>query len=118
MKLLACGVFLLVAQLANAGIEKYSSLVAADKYPFAEPEPNAIRVTYLGVNGFQFETNGHALLVDPYFTRIAFLPAALNQPIRSDPNRVRRELVQPRKTGRSRSQFHLRKPATMGDKPS
>lgn len=84
MKLLACGVFLLVAQLANAGIEKYSSLVVADKYPFAEPEPNAIRVTYLGVNGFQFEANGHALLVDPYFTRIGLLSAGLNQPIQSN----------------------------------
>jgi len=86
------------AQIAHAGLEKYSSLVVADKYPFAEPEPNAIRVTYLGVNGFQFETNGHALLVDPYFTRIAFLPAALNQPIRSNPNRVAEGLkrVRPR----------------------
>jgi L-ascorbate metabolism protein UlaG (beta-lactamase superfamily) len=86
------------AQIASAGLEKYSSLVVADKYPFAEPEPNAIRVTYLGVNGFQFETNRHALLVDPYFTRIAFLPAALNQPIRSDPNRVAEGLkhVRPR----------------------
>jgi hypothetical protein len=72
----------LIAQVASAGLEKYSSLVVADKYPFTEPEPNAIRVTYLGVNGFQFETNGHALLVDPYFTR-GFLSAALNQPFAS-----------------------------------
>ena len=85
MKLLACSVFLLVAQLAHAGLGKYSSLVVADKYPFADPEPNAIRVTYLGVNGFQFETSGHALLVDPYFTRVGLLPAALNQPIQSNP---------------------------------
>src|ERR1700740_509478 len=59
----------LVAQGAHAGLEKYSSLILADKYPFSEPEPKAIRVTYLGVNGFQFETGGHAMLVDPYFTR-------------------------------------------------
>jgi L-ascorbate metabolism protein UlaG (beta-lactamase superfamily) len=76
------------AQIAHAGLEKYSALVVADKYPLTEPGPNAIRVTYLGVNGFQFETNGHALLVDPYFTRIGLLSAALNQPIQSDPNRV------------------------------
>jgi L-ascorbate metabolism protein UlaG (beta-lactamase superfamily) len=75
-------------QVAFAGLEKYSSFVVADKYPFTEPEPNAIRVTYLGVNGFQFETDGHALLVDPYFTRVGLLSAALNQPIQSNPNRV------------------------------
>ncbi len=88
----------LIAQVASAGLEKYSSLVVADKYPFTEPEPNAIRVTYLGVNGFQFETNGHALLVDPYFTRVGLLSAALNQPIQSDPNRVAEGLkhVRPR----------------------
>jgi L-ascorbate metabolism protein UlaG (beta-lactamase superfamily) len=97
-KLLACAVFLLVAQLANAGIEKYSSLVVADKYPFAEPEPNAIRVTYLGVNGFQFEANGHALLVDPYFTRVGLLSAGLNRPIQSNPAQVNEGLkhVRPR----------------------
>ena len=88
----------LIAQVASAGLKKYSSLVVADKYPFTEPEPNAIRVTYLGVNGFQFETNGHALLVDPYFTRVGLLSAALNQPIQSDPNRVAEGLkhVRPR----------------------
>jgi L-ascorbate metabolism protein UlaG (beta-lactamase superfamily) len=78
----------LITQVASAGLEKYSSLVVSDKYPFTEPEPNAIRVSYLGVNGFQFETNGHALLVDPYFTRVGLFPAALNQPIQADPNRV------------------------------
>ena len=79
---------ILFAQIACASLEKYSVLVVADKYPFAKPEPNAIRVTYLGVNGFQFETGNHALLVDPYFTRIGFWSAAINQRIQSDPHRV------------------------------
>jgi len=87
MKLSLCAL-ILSAQIAHAGLEKYSSLVVADKYPFTEPEPNAIRVTYLGVNGFQFETNRRALLIDPYFTRIGLLSAGLNQPIQSDLNRV------------------------------
>ena len=87
MKLSLCAL-IFSAQIAHAGLEKYSSLVAADKYPFAEPEPNAIRVTYLGVNGFQFETNGQALLVDPYFTRVGLLSAGLNRPIQSNPTRV------------------------------
>jgi L-ascorbate metabolism protein UlaG (beta-lactamase superfamily) len=97
IKLSLCAL-IFFAQIAHAGLEKYSSLVVADKYPFTEPEPNTIRVTYLGVNGFQFETNGHALLVDPYFTRVGLLSAALNQPIQSDPNRVAEGLkhVRPR----------------------
>jgi L-ascorbate metabolism protein UlaG (beta-lactamase superfamily) len=97
MKLSLCAL-IFSTQVASAGLQKYSSLVVADKYPFAEPEPNAIRVTYLGVNGFQFETNGHALLVDPYFTRVGLLSAALNQPIQSNPNRVAEGLkhVRPR----------------------
>src|SRR4029077_8207046 len=89
MKLLACGVFLLVAGLANAGLEKYSSLVVADKDSGERAPSNAVRVTYLGVNGFQFETGGgHVLLVDPYFTRVGLSSAALNQPIQSDASRV------------------------------
>src|SRR5439155_26968882 len=68
MKLLACGVSLLVAGLANAGLEKYSSLVVADKESGERAPSNAVRVSYLGVNGFQFETSGHVLLVQPYFT--------------------------------------------------
>jgi L-ascorbate metabolism protein UlaG (beta-lactamase superfamily) len=88
MKLLACGVFLLVAGLANAGLEKYSSLVVADKDSGERAPSNAVRVTYLGVNGFQFETGEHVLLVDPYFTRVGLWSAALNQPIQSDANRV------------------------------
>src|SRR5437763_4310080 len=76
------------SQITFAGLEKYSSLVVADKYPSTEPSAGSIRVTYLGVNGFQFESAGHALLVDPYFTRVGLLPAAFNERIQSDPNRV------------------------------
>jgi len=79
---------ILSAQIAHAGLEKYSALVVADKYPSTESSAGSIRVTYLGVNGFQFESAGHALLVDPYFTRVGLLPAALNERIQSDPSRV------------------------------
>jgi len=89
---------ILTTQVASAGLEKYSSLVVADANPTGAVPPNAIRVTYLGVNGFQFEASGHALLVDPYFTRVGLLPAALNQPIQSNPARVSEGLkhVRPR----------------------
>ena len=86
--LIFLGCSLLVAQTAYAGLEKYSSLVVADKNPDASAPADAVRVTYLGVNGFQFETGGHALLVDPYFTRVGLWAAALNQRIGSSPTRV------------------------------
>jgi len=87
MKFIFCALAL-IAQIASAGLQKYSSLVVADANPTATVPPNAIRVTYLGVNGFQFEAGGHVLLVDPYFTRVGLWSAALNQPIQSDANRV------------------------------
>jgi L-ascorbate metabolism protein UlaG (beta-lactamase superfamily) len=91
MKLIFCALILL-GQSAFAGLEKYSSLIVADKNPSARASSNSIRVTYLGVNGFQFETNGHALLVDPYFTRVGLWAGALNERIESNPNRVERGL--------------------------
>ena len=91
-------VLLLSAQLAFGGLTNYRSLVVADKDPSALVSSGAIRVTYLGVNGFQFETAGHALLVDPYFTRIGLWSAALNRRIESNPERVSEGLqhVRPR----------------------
>ena len=89
MKISFCAL-ILFAQIADAGLEKYSSLVVADKNPSAPS--NAVRVTYLGVNGFQFETDGHALLVDPYFTRVGLWAGALNERIESNPNRIREGL--------------------------
>lgn len=77
-----------LAQIAHAGLQKYSSLIVADNNPATPVSANAIRVTYLGVNGFQFENGTHALLVDPYFTRVGLWAGALNERIESNPNRV------------------------------
>ena len=88
MKRLAWVLFLLTAELAHGGLQEYSSFVVADKNPSAPAPSNAIRVTYLGVNGFQLEMDGHALLVDPYFTRVGLWAGALNQQIDSNPKRV------------------------------
>ena len=49
---------------------------------------NGVRVTYLGTNGYQFEFDGHALLVDPYFSRVDLLSVALGSRIRPDTPRV------------------------------
>jgi len=39
------------------------------------------------LNGYQFEASGHALLVDPYFTRAGLTAVALQQ--RIEPNEAR-----------------------------
>jgi hypothetical protein len=78
--------FCLSAHIAFAGLDKYSELVVADS-PGAKQRPGTVRVTYLGVNGYQFEASGHALLVDPYFTRAGLTAVALQQ--RIEPNEAR-----------------------------
>ncbi len=87
MKLAICGL-LLGASPAQAGLKEYSALVVADANAQAPSPTHAIRVTYLGVNGYQFESGRHVLLVDPYFSRIGFWPVTFNQPIASDRARV------------------------------
>ncbi len=87
MKLALCGL-ILFAQIAHGGLDKYPQLIVADKNPGSSPPTDSIRITYLGVNGFQFENGGHALLVDPYFTRVGLWAGALNERIESNPNRV------------------------------
>jgi L-ascorbate metabolism protein UlaG (beta-lactamase superfamily) len=79
--------FCLSAHIALAGLDKYSTLVVADP-PGARQAPGTVRVTYLGVNGYQFEASGHALLVDPYFTRGGLTAVALEQRIEPDEARI------------------------------
>jgi L-ascorbate metabolism protein UlaG (beta-lactamase superfamily) len=83
----------LAPQILFAGLERYSSLVVADA-PGLVVQKDAVRVTYLGTNGYQFETAGRALLIDPYFSRISLPRAALGWPVRSDSSRVRDGLTQ------------------------
>ena len=79
-------VLYLSAPVALASLDKYFALVVADS-PGARQAPGIVRVTYLGVNGFQFEASGHALLVDPYFTRAGLTAVVLQQ--RIEPNEAR-----------------------------
>jgi L-ascorbate metabolism protein UlaG (beta-lactamase superfamily) len=76
---------LLFAQVAHADLSRYSALVVQDKVP--QPG-NSVRITYLGVNGYQLEAGDHALLIDPYFTRVGLTRVALNQPIAPDEARI------------------------------
>ncbi len=47
-----------------------------------------VRVTYLGTNGYQFEFKGHALLVDPYFSRVDLVRVAVNSRIQPNISRI------------------------------
>jgi len=89
--------FCLSVHIALAGLDRYSGLVVADS-PEAKQRPGAVRVTYLGVNGYQFEANGRALLVDPYFTRAGLTAVALQQRIEPDEARIafRLQHIRPR----------------------
>ena len=73
------------AQAFGAGLDQYAQLVVNDSG--AMPR-NGVRVTYLGTNGYQFEFKGHALLVDPYFSRVDLLSAALNSRIQPNASRI------------------------------
>ena len=54
-----------------------------------DPAPHSgVRVTYLGTNGYQLQFKGHALLVDPYFSRVDLLSVAFGAPIQPNASRI------------------------------
>ena len=73
------------AQAFGVGLGPYSQLVVNDSR--ATPR-DGVRVTYLGTNGYQFEFKGHALLVDPYFSRVDLLSVALGSRIQPNASRI------------------------------
>lgn len=73
------------AQAFGAGLGSYADLVVSDSPATLR---NGVRVTYLGTNGYQFEFKGHALLVDPYFSRVDLLSIALGSRIQPDISRI------------------------------
>jgi len=77
-------VFGFSAQVLGAGLNSYADLIAKDS---GTTPHDGVRVTYLGTNGYQFEFDGHALLVDPYFSRVDLLSIALGS--RLGPNMPR-----------------------------
>jgi L-ascorbate metabolism protein UlaG (beta-lactamase superfamily) len=79
--------FLTLAMHAfGAGIASYTPFVAADSPGTVR---DGVRVTYLGTNGYQFEFKGHALLVDPYFSRVDVLTVALGSRIQPNASRIK-----------------------------
>ncbi len=76
----------LSTQTLWAGPERYSQLVVADAS--SKTPRHGVRVTYLGTNGFQFQSGNHVLLVDPYFSRINFSRMAFGATIQPDTARI------------------------------
>src|SRR5205085_3555320 len=76
---------MLSAQAFGAGVDRYARLVVSDSR--ATPR-NGVRVTYLGTNGYQLEFKNHALLVDPYFSRVDLVRVAVNSRIQPDIPRI------------------------------
>jgi len=72
-------------QAFSAGLSPYAHLVVSDA---AATPRNGVRVTYLGTNGFEFRSGNHALLVDPYFSRINLSRIALGATIQPDLQRI------------------------------
>jgi L-ascorbate metabolism protein UlaG (beta-lactamase superfamily) len=77
----------LSTQVLCAGLERYSDLIVADVSPAASGS-DEVRVAYLGTNGFQFESGDHALLVDPYFSRINLWRVVLGSSLQPDEHRI------------------------------
>jgi L-ascorbate metabolism protein UlaG (beta-lactamase superfamily) len=86
--LVVLGFWITLAEL-HAGLQRYRDLVVADENLSFAPPKTGVRVTYLGTNGYLLQSREATLLIDPYFSRVGILPAALNLPIAS-----RRELVE------------------------
>src|SRR5437773_11532896 len=79
----------LTTQSLYAGLQRYSDLLVKDASPGVVTLSNdGVRVTYLGTNGYQFEAASHALLVDPYFSRIGWAKVILGVPIQPNDSRV------------------------------
>ena len=73
------------AQALGSGLGPYAHVVVADA---PGPARDGVRVTYLGTNGYEFEYKGHALLVDPYFSRVDLLSVALGSRIQPNASRI------------------------------
>lgn len=84
---LALSVFFLAAMTATAGLNRYRDLVVADT-GHNRAAGNGVRVTYLGTNGYQFQSGRRVLLIDPYFSRIGFAATVFGATIQPNAKRI------------------------------
>jgi L-ascorbate metabolism protein UlaG (beta-lactamase superfamily) len=72
-------------QVLGAGLNSYGDLIAKDS---GASSRDGVRVTYLGTNGYQFQFKGHALFVDPYFSRVDLLSVVIGSRLRPHTTRI------------------------------
>lgn len=94
-KLLSALLLLLCATGARAALrDRFPDLVKADAPGSAHARPSSgVRITYLGTNAYLLEARDAVVLVDPYFSRMSLLRAALKLRTRAEPERVDRWLA-------------------------
>jgi L-ascorbate metabolism protein UlaG (beta-lactamase superfamily) len=68
----------MLAACTRPGFQQHRDLIKVD--PPGAPV-SGVKVTYLGVNGYLLQSRDSTVLVDPYFSRVPFLPYALKRPI-------------------------------------
>jgi L-ascorbate metabolism protein UlaG (beta-lactamase superfamily) len=81
-------VLFLLAACAEASWREYRYLVRSDVSTTPAAPAHGVRITYLGTNGYLFESKGTTLLVDPYFSRISMFSLALDPSIEPVEDRV------------------------------
>ncbi len=74
-------------QPVDGGLARYRELVVADP-PGSRASLGKVRVTYLGTNGYRFETGNHVLLIDPYFSRVGLGAFIFRSPIAPNITRI------------------------------
>jgi L-ascorbate metabolism protein UlaG (beta-lactamase superfamily) len=72
-------------QAFGTGLNSYADLIVKDS---GITPRTGVRVTYVGTNAYQFEFKGHALLIDPYFSRVNLLSVAVGSRIQPDMARI------------------------------
>jgi len=91
-RLLLASILCMAAPVAQAGLDRYRSLIVADEDPCAPLPKRGVRVTYLGTNAYLLESREATLLIDPYFSRVSLFRAALNLRAVSNRNLIERYL--------------------------
>ena len=76
-----------MAHAVGGGLERYANFIAADAKQ-TRHVGSGIRITYLGTNGYQFETDGSALLIDPYFSRVGFMATVFGSHVQPNEQRI------------------------------
>lgn len=80
-------IFFLATISAAAGLDRYRDLVVADTEQ-NRATGNGVRVTYLGTNGYQFQSGRRVLLLDPYFSRVGFAAMVFGATIQPNAKRI------------------------------